>query len=168
MDFFETLQKRHSVRSYKNLPVEKEKLDRVLEAARLAPTAVNFQAFRIFVLSTKGREEELKKIYPKEWFVQAPYILGVFTVKDKCWVRRDGKNYGDVDSAIVMDHIVLAATALGLGTCWVANFRTDGVREVLKPAENLEAVAFTPLGYGAEEKEAEKVRKSMEELVVFL
>lgn len=165
MDFFETIQKRRSVRSYKNLPVEKEKLALILEAARIAPTAANFQAFKIFALSTLGREEELKKIYPKEWFVQAPFVLGVCTVKSKCWVRRDGKSYGDVDSAIVMDHIILAATALGLGTCWVGNFRADAAKEVLKLSDDLELVALAPLGY-AEDKPAEKIRKPLEDLLV--
>lgn len=164
MDFFEAIKKRRSVRAYKGDAVEKEKLDLILEAARIAPTAVNYQAFRIFVLPTAGRKEELKRIYPKDWFVEPPLVLGVCTVKSACWVRRDGKSYGDVDSAIVMDHIILAATALGLGTCWVGNFRPDAAREILKLGDDLEPVAFTPLGY-AVDKETEKVRKPLEELL---
>jgi len=164
MDFFETLKERHSVRSYSNRPVEKEKLDAILEAARIAPTAVNYQAFKIFVLPTAGRQEELMRIYPKDWFVQAPIVIGVCTVRDECWVRRDGKSYGDVDSAIVMDHIILAATALGLGTCWVGNFRADAAREILNLKENLEPLAFTPLGY-AQGRKTDKIRKPLSELL---
>lgn len=164
MDFFETLNARRSVRSYTNRPVEKEKLDSILEAARIAPTAVNYQAFRIFVLPTAGRQEELMRIYPKDWFVQAPLVIGVCTVKDKCWVRRDGKSYGDVDSAIVMDHMILAATALGLGTCWIGNFRADAAREILKLDDGLEPVAFTPVGY-AQDRKTERIRKPLSELL---
>jgi len=164
MDFFETLNARHSVRSYSDRAVEKEKLDAILEAARIAPTAVNYQAFRIYVLQTAERRDELMRIYPKDWFVQAPVVIGVCTVKDKCWVRRDGKSYGDVDSAIVMDHIILAATALGLGTCWVGNFRADAAREILKLDDNLEPVAFTPVGY-AQERKTDRIRKSLSDLL---
>jgi len=166
MDFYEAIQKRHSVRSYTDAPVEREKLDRILQAAVMAPTAVNKQAFRVFVISTKGRAEDFKRIYPREWLAQPPYVLLICTKKDKCWIRRDGKSYGDVDSAIVMDHIILAATAEGLGTCWVGAFNAEAAKEVLGLPENLEPVAFTPLGYAADGA-FQKMRKSAGELVEY-
>lgn len=164
MDFFEVVSRRCSVRSYRSDPVEEEKVQRILEAGRLAPTAANRQAFQIFVIPTAGREKELGRIYGASWFVQAPLILGVCTLPNRAWTRKDGKNYADVDAAIVMDHIILAATALGLGTCWVAAFDPVAAREVLGLPPEMEPVVFTPLGYPADSPKPKK-RKELSELV---
>jgi len=166
MEFFDVIEKRHSVRAYKDVPVEKEKLDRILNAAKIAPTAVNAQAFKLFVIRTKENKEALKKIYGREWFTRPPYVLLVATVKDKCWVRRDGKSYGDVDSAIVMDHIILAATAEGLGTCWIGAFDAGAAKRELGLPDSLEPVAFTPLGY-AQDSYSGKTRKDLGDLVEY-
>ncbi len=165
MDFFNVLEQRYSVRSYRPDPVEAEKLEQIMEAARLAPTACNRQAFKIIVISTKGRQNELKKIYPKDWFGEAPNVLCVCSTPGESWVRKDGKNYSDVDAAIVMDHMVLAATALGLGTCWVGAFDLEAARNVLGLDNSMEPVAFTPLGY-AKGFAPNKSRKSLEDLVI--
>lgn len=164
MDFFKVISRRYSVRAYRSDPVEEEKLLRILEAARLAPTAANRQAFQILVIPTAGREKELGRIYGAAWFVQAPLVLGVCTLPKQAWTRKDGKNYADVDAAIVMDHIVLAATALGLGTCWVAAFDPVAAREVLGLPPEVEPVVFTPLGYPADSPKPKK-RKELSELV---
>ncbi len=164
MDFFEVVSRRYSVRAYRSDPVEEEKVQRILEAGRLAPTAANRQAFQIFVIPTAGREKELGRIYGASWFVQAPLILGVCTLPNQAWTRKDGKNYADVDAAIVMDHIILAATALGLGTCWVAAFDPAAAREVLGLPPEMEPVVFTPLGYPADSPKPKK-RKEISELV---
>jgi nitroreductase len=165
MDFFECIESRRSVRSYKSDPVEEEKLERLLEAGRLAPTACDYQPFRIIVARTSGREAELKRIYGKDWFVAAPMILLVCSVPASAWSRGDGKSYADVDAAIAMDHIVLAATALGLGTCWVGAFDPKAAREVLALEAGWEPVAFTPLGY-AKESPAPRPRKALKDLVL--
>ena len=165
MDFSELIQRRYSVRAYKPDPVEDDKLAQVLEAARLAPTAANRQPFQVIVIHTAGREAELGRIYGKEWFTQAPLVLCVCAVLDQGWVRRDdGKRHTDVDAAIVMDHIVLAAADLGLGTCWIAAFNPAAAREVLGLPEGVEPVVFTPLGYPADQPKAKK-RKPLSELV---
>jgi nitroreductase len=165
MDFKELMLKRYSVRAYKDQPVEAEKLAQVLEAARMAPTAANRQPFQIVVIDTAGREEELKRIYRHEWFVQAPLVLCVCATPDSGWVRKkDNNNYTDVDAAIVMDHMILAATDLGLGTCWIAAFDPDAAREVLGLPEDVYPVVFTPLGYPADSV-GRKTRKPLEELV---
>lgn len=166
MEYFELIEKRHSVRSYRNDRVEEEKLRKILEAAMLAPTAANRQGFKVFVIKTQGRESELKKIYGRDWFTKAPLVLCVCTIPDKCWTRIDGKNYSDVDAAIVMDHIILAATDLGLGTCWIGAFNAETARQVLGLDDTFEPVAFTPLGY-PEETAFNKVRKPVEELIEF-
>jgi nitroreductase len=164
MDFFELVQKRYSVRAYKPDPVEDDKLGQVLEAARLAPTASNRQPFQIIVIHTAGREAELRRIYGRSWFAQAPLLIAICAIPAQSWVRRDGKNYADVDVTIAMDHLILAATNLGLGTCWVAAFDPAAVREVLHLPADAEPIAFTPLGYPADQPRP-KERKPLPELV---
>jgi nitroreductase len=165
MDYFEVIKKRRSVRSYRPDPVEPEKLNQILEAARLAPTACNLQAFKVIVIPTAGRKEELKTIYSREWLSEAPLVLCVCSMPGTAWSRRDGKSYADVDAAIVMDHIILAATALGLGTCWIGAFDARAAREVLGLDDSLEPVAFTPLGY-ANHEGGPVQRKPVSDLVI--
>jgi len=166
VEFSELIRKRYSVRAYKLIPVPDEALQQVLEAGRLAPTAANRQPVQIIVIHTAGCEAELRRIYHREWFVKAPLVLGVCSVPREAWARGmfDGKSYADVDAAIVMDHVVLAATALGLGTCWVAAFDPAAAREVLGLPDGVEPVAFTPLGYPAD-RPGPKERKPLAELV---
>jgi nitroreductase len=164
MDFAQLVQRRYSVRAYRSDPVEAAKLDQILEAVRMAPTAANRQAFQIIVIHTAGRESELQRIYGRDWFVQAPLVICACGMPDQNWVRRDGKNYNDVDVAIVMDHLTLAAADLGLGTCWIGAFDPAAARQVLGLPEGVEPVAFTPVGYPADSLRP-KVRKELPELV---
>ncbi|MDD8027796.1 MAG: nitroreductase family protein [Acidobacteriota bacterium] len=164
MEFTELIQTRYSVRAYRSDPIEPAKLDRVLEAARLAPTAAGRQPFRILVIPTAGRTAELGRIYPRPWFVQAPLLIAACTMASESWVRRDGKIYADVDIAIAMDHLILAAANEGLGTCWVAAFDPAAAREVLRLEPGLEPVVFTPLGYAADSPRP-KQRKALGELI---
>jgi nitroreductase len=164
MDFAELVEARYSVRAYRADTVPEELLSRVLEAARLAPTAANRQAFQLVVIHVKGRETELQQIYEREWFTQAPLVICACGLPQENWVRRDGKNYNDVDVAIVMDHLTLAAADLGLGTCWIGAFDPDAARSVLGLPDEVEPVAFTPLGYPADAPRPKK-RKALGELV---
>ncbi len=164
MEFSELIEKRYSVRAYKPDPVEDQVLNQVLEVARLAPTGGNRQPFQLIVIPTAGREAELRRIYDRDWFVQAPLVICACGIPAQSWVRRDGKNYTDVDVAIVMDHLILAATSLGLGTCWIAAFDPTAAREVLGLPDGVEPIAFTPLGYPADQPKPKK-RKALSELV---
>jgi nitroreductase len=165
MEFRELIEKRYSVRAYKPDLVEDEKLQQVLDAARLAPTAANRQPFQLIVIHTAGREEELKRIYGRDWFVQPPVVICACGVPARGWTRRqDGKNYTDVDVAIVMDHLILAAADQGLGTCWIGAFDPDAARQVLDLPDGVEPIAFTPLGYPADEPGAKK-RRALSDLV---
>lgn len=164
MEFSELIEKRYSVRAYKSDPVEDAKLQKVLDAARLAPTATNRQAIQFIVVHTKGREAELGRIYKQDWFVQPPLVICACGIPSENWVRKDGKNYNDVDVAIAMDHLILAATNAGLGTCWIGAFNPQAAREVLGLPEGVEPIAFTPLGYPADEPRPKK-RKALSELV---
>jgi nitroreductase len=168
--FLELARRRASIRGYRPDPVPDEVLARVLEAARVAPTAANRQPFRILVIRTEDRQAELRRIYDRDWFVGAPLILCVVAVPGEAWVRAmyDGRSHADVDAAIVMDHMVLAATEEGLGTCWIAAFDPDAAREVLDiPAEGV-PMLFTPLGYPSPDHVVSPrhgQRRSLEELV---
>jgi nitroreductase len=164
MAFSDLIRSRYSVRAYKPDPVPGDLLAQVLEAARLAPTAANRQPFRLIVIHTAGRQDELRRLYHREWFSQAPLVIGVCALLGEAWVRRDGVNYAFVDASIVTDHIVLAATDAGLGTCWVAAFDPAAARQLLGLPEGVEPVAFTPLGYPADAPRA-KERKPLAELV---
>lgn len=167
MSFLNLAKKRYSVRAYKSTPIEDEKLQQVLEAARLAPTAANFQPFKLVVIQTKGRGEELRRIYNADWFVQAPIVICACGMRNQSWIRKlDNRNYCDVDIAIAMDHLILAATDLGLGTCWVGFFDPEIVREVLELSDDLEPVVFTPLGYPDDTSKPKK-RKPIDELVQY-
>lgn len=166
MDVSQVIAQRYSVRSYRPDPVDEQTLTSVLEAARLAPTAANRQPFRVLVIYTSGREAELRRVYGREWFVQPPLIVCFCAVADEAWRRLDGKSYGEVDAAIAMDHLVLAATAAGLGTCWVAAFDPAAAREVLGLPDGVEPVAFTPLGYPADAPRPKK-RRPLAEIVKY-
>jgi len=164
VDLFEAIATRYSVRGYRPDPIDDETLARVLEAARRAPTAANRQAFRIVVVQTKGREDELLRVYGRRWFVQAPLVLAMVAVPAEAWRRMDDKPYDEVDATIAMDHLVLAATALGLGTCWIAAFDPQAAREVLGLPDDVEPIAFTPLGL-PDKPSAATGRRPLEELV---
>ena len=164
MDFQELMNKRYSVRAYKTDPLEEEILQQVLDAARMAPTAHNKQPFQLILIRTAGREEELKRIYNKDWFSQAPVVVLACAVHDSAWSRADGKNYSEVDTTIAMDHLIMAATDFGLGTCWVADFDPQAARKILKLPEGVEPIAFTPIGYPAVDPRTKR-RKTLTELV---
>jgi len=164
VDFFETIAARYSVRGYKPDPVPGELLDQVLEAARRAPTAANRQPFRLVVVETKGREDELARVYGRGWFTQAPLVIGVVAVPAEAWRRMDEKPYDEVDATIAMDHLILAATALGLGTCWIAAFDPAAAREVFGLPGDVEPIAFTPLGW-PDKAAANTDRRPLDDLV---
>ncbi len=166
MDLFETIETRYSVRGYKPDPVDDNLLRRVLEAARQAPTAANRQPFRIVVMHTDGRADDLARIYGRPWLTQAPLVLAMVAVPGEAWRRMDGKPYDEVDATIAMDHLVLAATALGLGTCWIAAFDPAAARDVLGLPDDVEPIAFTPLGY-PDKPPTSTGRKPLKELVKY-
>jgi len=164
MNFNELINKRYSVRAYQSDKVGDEKLQQVLNAARVAPTAANRQPIQFIVIHTAGREAELKRIYQREWFSKAPIVICACAVRSQAWSRMDNKNYSEVDVTIAMDHLVLAATDLGLGTCWIAAFDPAAARDVLGLPDGVEPIAFTPLGYPADQPKPKK-RKELSELV---
>jgi nitroreductase len=168
MDVFEAIGSRRSVRKYEAREVEEENLGKVLEAGRSAPTAKNLQPFRFWAIKTADHVPAIQKLYRGAWLLEAPFVLAVASNPATAWKRSfDGKNSSDIDAAIAMDHMVLAATALGLGTCWICAFDPTAARELLNLEPGWEPIAFTPLGYPAERPEP-RLRKLMEELLIRL
>ncbi|MCS7104871.1 MAG: nitroreductase family protein [Thermofilaceae archaeon] len=167
MEFYELVRRRRSVRAYKLDPVEEEKLMRILEAGRLAPSAANKQPWHFIVVKDAKVKEQLRKAYDREWFVKAPVVIVVCADPSAAWRRRDGEEYWKVDAAIAMEHIILAAANEGLGTCWIGAFDEKVVKEVLSIPEHIRVVAMTPLGYAAEEKGPVTDRKPLEQIVHF-
>ncbi len=167
MTVLDVMEKRYSVRGYLDKEVEDDKLQKVLRAAQIAPTGVNAQAFKIYVIDTKKHIEELKTIGKWDWFTEAPYIIAIVAEPEKAWVRWDGKNIAEIDATIVMDHIILEATELGLGTCYIAAFNKEPLSEMLGLSEEQVPVLLTPLGYPNAEPRGTD-RKSLDELVEYI
>lgn len=167
MDIYEIIKKRRSVRSYKSECVEEEKLKRILEAALSAPSAANRQPVCFFVIKNEKIKQQLKKAYNEEWFYTAPIIICACSIPEKAWKRGDGKNYADIDATIAMDHLILAATAEGLATCWIAAFKVPLVKSILNLPPGIEPVALTPVGYPSHIPEP-TYRKPLEEMVYII
>ncbi|NLO98055.1 MAG: nitroreductase [Peptococcaceae bacterium] len=165
MTFIEIARKRCSVRKYKDRTIEKEKILQVLEAARIAPSAANYQPWHFIVITEKKMIEQIAEVYPSSWLSQAPVIIVACGDHSRSWKRKDGKDHCDIDLAIAIDHMTLAAADLGIGTCWVCAFDAAKCHKILALPEHLEPVALLPMGYPLEEALPEKNRKSIEEIV---
>ena len=170
MNLLELIQSRYSVRSYLSKDVEDEKLHYILECARLAPSACNLQPWYFYVVRDESTKEELQKSYDREWFREAPLYIVVCKDSEQSWKRRDGRDFGDVDAAIVAEHICLATADIGLGTCWVCNFDLSILTKALGIPKEQEAIAIFSVGYINEEKSRlpEKKRKSLDEITKWI
>lgn len=149
MNFLDNAKKRYSVRSYKSQKVEQEKLDLILEAARVAPTAANLQPVRLIVVQEK---EGLAKIEKAANIYNAPLAVIVCADHSTAWTRPfDKKQTGDIDASILTDHMMLQASELGLGTVWVCYFKPDILSQEFNLPANLEPVNILVIGYADEE-----------------
>ena len=167
MDFIELVKARYSCRSFLEKPVEKEKIDLILEAARLAPTACNFQPQRILVITDKEKINNLKECTP--YTFNAPVILAICYDKDVSWKRKyDGKDEGVIDAGIVITHMMLQITELGLASTIVGAFEPTKAREILDIPENYALENLLPFGYPAPDGTPSPKhfdRKNIEEIV---
>jgi nitroreductase len=167
MELYEAVETRKSVRSYLDKPVEKEKFDRIMEAARLAPSARNSEEWRIVAVSDPETRKKLAEASNNQMFIaQAAYVLVICADTDKRLMRCGQPAYA-VDAAIITDHITLAAAAEGLGTCWIGAFDASEVKSILGIPEKIETVAVLPLGYPEDPKKEIKRRKSINEILCF-
>ena len=164
MNLFELVKARYSCRNYQPTSVEQEKLDYIMECVRFAPSAVNRQPWKFRIISNEEDRKKICQCYNRDWISTAPIIIIASILHDEEWVRSDGKHHGDIDIAIAVEHLCLAATEQGLSTCWVCNFDAERCKESFGLADNEEAAVLIPLGYPADEWK-EKKRKPIEEII---
>ena len=164
MDVFEAIQQRYSVRRYHPQPVEAEKLERVLEAARLAPSAGNRQEWRFVVVTDEQTRQQLTEAASGQAFVgQAPVVIAACAETDERTMMCGQASY-PIDVAIALEHIALQATEEGLGTCWVGAFDEAAVKELLDIPTAIRVVELMPLGYPADQPKP-KQRLALDEIV---
>ena len=164
MNLQELIKSRYSCRSYQPASVEPAKLDYIMECVRLAPSAVNKQPWRFRIVSSDEDKAKLQRCYARTWFNSAPMYIIASLVHDEEWVRSDGKAHGNIDVAIAVEHLCLAAAEQGLGTCWVCNFDALLCSQLFSYAEGEEPVVLIPIGYPADEAKP-KVRKELNEIL---
>lgn len=169
MGFLEDAKKRYSVRSYNERRVETEKLEKIIEAAHVAPTAANLQPVHLLIVQ---EAEGMAKIAKAGNVYGAPVAIIVCADHDKAWVRPfDGKQTGDIDATILTDHMMMEATELGLGTVWVCYFDPEVISREFNLPENLEPVNILAIGYsdeeGADPERHGRTRIPVEELVSY-
>ena len=166
MDVFEAIQKRRSIRNYESTAVPKEKLEKILEAARLAPSAGNRQPRHFIVVTDEEKRKALSGGMFAKFLKKTPLVIVA------CGDEKKSPNWYAVDVTIAVENMVLAATGEGLGTCWIGSFNEKQVRNVLRIPENLRVVVMLAVGYPSDKESlASKVlhsfrkRKPLDEMV---
>jgi nitroreductase len=165
MDVYEAIRQRKSVRSYLDKPVEREKLERVLEGARMAPSASNRQEWRFVVVTDPQKRRRLAEEAAGQRFIaEAPVVIAACAQSDGK-IMRCGQACYPIDVAIAIDHLTLAAAAEGLGTCWIGSFDPGVVRKILAIPEEIVVVELLPLGYPKDPERVEKSRLPLATIV---
>lgn len=177
MDFFSLIEKRESVRGYLDKAVEREKIIKIIEAARLAPSACNAQPWKFVIVDDeKTKEEVSKKLYDSriglnKFALTAPVFIAIIGEKrnltSKMGELIKRKDYTSMDIGITSEHICLAATELGLGTCMMGWFEEKGIKKILNIPMNKEIHLVISLGYYENKEPRKKIRKSIDEIVSF-
>lgn len=147
MDFLEFSRKRYSVRSYSQQPVEDEKINKILQAAMIAPTAVNYQPQKIYVLKSPEALQKVRSITRSTY--EAPLVFLVCSDTDRSWHSPfvSGYDSGEMDASIVCTHMMLEAEDLGLGSVWVLLFDPEKVRKAFHLPEHIVPHCLLPVGY---------------------
>jgi nitroreductase len=149
MNVFEAISKRYSSRNYIDKPIEKEKLARILEAARLAPSAKNLQDWRFVVVTDKNKRVQIAHAaYEQMFLAQAGAIIVACTNTN--YVMRCGQPIGPIDVSIALEHIALQAVEEGLATCWIGSFEPDKVKQILDIPPDITIIELMSLGYPAD------------------
>jgi len=166
MDFYQVIKNRRSYRTFRDKMPEEEKIIKILNAARLAPTWANFQGVKYIIIR---KSETVNKIWhaigQKSKFESAPmFIVGIISPSDS-GKNMNGEEYYGVDFGICFEHLVLAATEEGLASCWIGWFNEEKIKEILDIPEKYKVMGLTPLGYPKKEKEPVNDRKSLDDLV---
>ena len=165
MDVAEAIKNRYSCRSYKTEPVPEEKLNKVLEAARLAPSAHNDQEWKFIIVKDAGKRKEVAEAAGQSFIAEAPIIIAAVATTLERLMSSGNPAYA-IDLAIAMEHIALQATEEELGTCWIGAFSQEKVKKVLEIPEEYKVVVLMPLGFPVE-KAGAKTRKNLKEIISY-
>lgn len=149
MNFLELAKERYAVRAFEAKPVEDEKIALILEAAKVAPTACNYQPQKIYVVKSEEKRKALADITPCTFKAPVIFVVSYDNDRSAKGMIYDKHDFGDTDAAIVCTHMMLEAKELGLGSCWVGYFNEDKVRTALGLPENVRVRDMLPVGYPA-------------------
>lgn len=167
MAILKQIKQRYSVRSYQDRPVEPDKLNIVLDAARLAPSARNMQDWKFVVVQDADIRERLMVAANNQRFVaQAPVVIACCATQPD-YVMRCGQHSAPIDAAIAIDHMTLQAVEEGLGTCWIGSFYEDQVKAILEIPEAVRVIELLTLGYPADSAPASKNRNPLNDIVSY-
>ncbi|MBQ9328883.1 MAG: nitroreductase family protein [Solobacterium sp.] len=172
MTFMELAEQRYSVRHYKDQPVEEEKIQKILQAGNLAPSAFNYQPQKIYVLRSEEAKEKLRSV--TRMLYDAPIAFVVCYDENVSWkntVTTFGQDYdgGEMDNCVTGTYMMMEATELGLGTCWVRGFNTDAIHDALGLPENIKVSFIMDCGYESETSTRHNAKKkSVEETTEYL
>jgi nitroreductase len=165
MELSEAIKQRRSVRDYKDQPVSEDKLQKVIEAGRIAPSGGNRQAWKFIVIRDSKRRQELAAAAGQNFIAKAPVIIAAVATQPNLVMMCGVPEYA-VDLAIAIDHMTLAAVDQELGTCWIGAFSQDKARDILKIPAKYKIVALLPLGFPTQQG-VSKVRKPLDEIVCY-
>ncbi len=168
MEILEAIRLRRSIRKYRPNPIPEEKLKEILSAARMAPSGVNSQPWKFIIVTDEDTKRKLIQACNGQKFVaEAPVVIVACGFPDDAYGTIGGYMNGYVmDVTIALDHLILAATSAGLGTCWIGSFKEEKVKEILGIPPDVRVVALTPVGY-PDETPAKRSRKDLAELVSY-
>lgn len=163
MEFYEVLKKRRSIRSFKNDAIPQKSLDKIAEATNAAPSACNKQPWSFRIVMNKEIRAKICECYKGAWLGEAPAIIIAMGNFEDCWKRLEGTPITDIDMGIAMEHVVLAATAEGLGTCWICAYDVAAMNKALNIMKPWSVLAISPLGYPNQQPEMPK-RKPIDQI----
>ena len=166
MDFFEVIENRQSIRSYENKPVEDDKIQKILKAARRAPSANNWQEWKFIIVRDKLKRDKMTLACKQQKFVEEAPVLIVACATKSDHIMTCGQPAYTIDLSIALTHMSLAATALDLGTCWLGAFYEDKVKRLLNIPEEVRVVGVLTLGY-PRYRPPRTNRKPLSEIVCF-
>ena len=149
-DFLILAKERYSVRSFRETPLTKEQIDKIVEAGRVAPSACNNQPEKIYVVESEKARKALSQVTPCTFNAPVVFVIGFDKTRSAKGLIYDGYDFGTTDAAIVTTHMMLEAAALGLGSCWVGRFNESEVKAALNLPENICIRNLLPTGYPAE------------------
>ena len=150
MDFLTLAKERYSCRKFSDKPVEKEKIEKIIEAGLAAPTACNIQPYKIWVMESEESQSKLREVTNFTFGTNVALVVGCDS--EIAWVRKyDGRNFADVDGSIVATHLMLAIHELGLGSTWIGFFDAPKLKEIYPEMAKYDLVAIFPIGYPAED-----------------